>query len=180
MAMRLNLGCGSDYRDGWLNVDSDPDVRADMHCDMVYVDLPPASVSQVVAHHSFEHVPTGLLPMWLGGIARACLPDATVEIWTPHYTSISAHAPFHHSRWCVQSFDALATFPSLRPFPFTVERIELHFWKEGTRYWLSPLRLERLNANWFWNLGQCRGWQRMWERFNVFGFDEIYYRLRRV
>jgi O-antigen biosynthesis protein len=31
--MKVNLGCGPDYREGWVNVDRDPEVRADVHAD---------------------------------------------------------------------------------------------------------------------------------------------------
>lgn len=34
MVKRLNLGCGTDYRDGWVNVDLDKKVRADLRFDL--------------------------------------------------------------------------------------------------------------------------------------------------
>lgn len=32
--MKLNIGCGRDYREGWFNIDISPDVRADMRLDI--------------------------------------------------------------------------------------------------------------------------------------------------
>ncbi len=33
-SIRLNIGCGNDYRKGWVNIDFDKTVKADLYCDV--------------------------------------------------------------------------------------------------------------------------------------------------
>ena len=55
--MRLHLGCGTDYRDGWVNVDANPRARADLHCDIESLPaIRDASAQVVEACHVFEHL----------------------------------------------------------------------------------------------------------------------------
>jgi len=34
--MKLNLGCGTDYREGWENLDNNHNVHADIHAEMIH------------------------------------------------------------------------------------------------------------------------------------------------
>ena len=38
--MKLNLGSGNDYREGWINIDINPKLKADYYCDLENADLP--------------------------------------------------------------------------------------------------------------------------------------------
>lgn len=38
--MKLNIGCGRDYRKGWTNIDISPDVEAELHMDIRVGRLP--------------------------------------------------------------------------------------------------------------------------------------------
>lgn len=60
--VRVNLGSGPDYRPGWLNVDVDPAVRADLTCAVTdYGQLNHALTGTVVQliymKHVLEHLP---------------------------------------------------------------------------------------------------------------------------
>lgn len=56
-SLRLHLGCGGEYRDGWLNVDANPVVRADLHCSIESLPAIRDGSAQVVeACHVFEHL----------------------------------------------------------------------------------------------------------------------------
>lgn len=55
----LNLGCGNDYHEGWLNVDLSPEVKADQHFDAFSFpwDLPDSYFDQILISHLVEHIP---------------------------------------------------------------------------------------------------------------------------
>lgn len=67
--LRLHLGCGETYLDGYVNVDFSPADHpvqnaspADLHADITRLRYEPASVAEVRLHHVFEHFdrPTAL------------------------------------------------------------------------------------------------------------------------
>jgi Methyltransferase domain len=55
--LRLHLGCGTDYREGWVNVDGNPQVRADLYCSVESLPAIRDGSAQVVeACHVLEHL----------------------------------------------------------------------------------------------------------------------------
>lgn len=57
---RLNIGCGKDYREGWINIDISPGVMADMYIDAFsfpWKKLPASHFETVVVRHLVEHIP---------------------------------------------------------------------------------------------------------------------------
>lgn len=57
---KLNLGCGGDYREGFINIDASPDVRAD-YCLVIGEDLlldhfKPNTFSYILARDIIEHL----------------------------------------------------------------------------------------------------------------------------
>jgi predicted SAM-dependent methyltransferase len=59
--LRLHLGCGEQYFDGYINIDYPPSehnimqVKADVFANLLELDFPPASVDEIRLHHVFEH-----------------------------------------------------------------------------------------------------------------------------
>jgi predicted SAM-dependent methyltransferase len=87
--VRLNLGCGSDYREGWINLDQTQE-RADVGHDLTQVPWPfdHASVDWVFADQVLEHLPpkadgrdTVLLA--LGEIQRTFRPGGRLYVGVP-------------------------------------------------------------------------------------------------
>lgn len=86
LALKLNLGCGLNKLDGFVNVDKhgDPDTRVDLEA------LPwpwyDGIVGEVVLNHVLEHL--GRDPDVFIGIMkelyRVCQPDALIRIAVPH------------------------------------------------------------------------------------------------
>ena len=89
--LRLHLGCGGVYLDGYRNIDLPVSehgiqdaIRPDVHADITTLEFAPESVSEIRLHHVFEHFdrPTALRLLidwyeWLepGGILVVETPD---------------------------------------------------------------------------------------------------------
>ena len=86
--MKLNLGCGFDKRDGWLNVDSfaecDPDQMLDS--EQTPWDLPDNAFEHVRLKHVLEHVGQDftVFAAVMREIYRVTAPGGLVEIHVPH------------------------------------------------------------------------------------------------
>jgi len=88
--IKLHLGCGSDYLPGYVNLDVNPNVRADLH--MRVEDLcffPPDIVDAMESYHFFEHLSPqdarAALKEWFrilkpGGVVVLELPNLEVCI----------------------------------------------------------------------------------------------------
>ncbi|SLN20302.1 class I SAM-dependent methyltransferase [Oceanibacterium hippocampi] len=86
--MRLNLGCGSDRRDGWLNVDSQAACEPDAVVDLETLPWPwpDNAAAEVAMRHVLEHLGAET-SVYLGIIKelyRVMKPDATATITVPH------------------------------------------------------------------------------------------------
>lgn len=55
--IRLNLGCGSDILDGWVNIDLYPIDRRVVKMDVRSIDFSPGTISEIRAIDVFEHIP---------------------------------------------------------------------------------------------------------------------------
>ena len=67
--IKLHLGCGGVYLDGYRNIDLPVDehgvqdaIRPDVYADITTLEFAPESVSEIRLHHVFEHFdrPTAL------------------------------------------------------------------------------------------------------------------------
>jgi predicted SAM-dependent methyltransferase len=87
--MKLNLGCGFDRRDGWLNVDNFPECEPDRLLDIEALpwDLPTDGFELVLMKHVLEHV--GAQFDQFAGVMRELYritqPGGIVEIHVPHF-----------------------------------------------------------------------------------------------
>ena len=95
--MKLHLGCGRYYLDGYTNIDYpaaehtvQTGIKADMYCDVVTLEFDRASIEEIRLHHVFEHFPRptalALICRWrdwlkVGGILRLETPDLTGSVW---------------------------------------------------------------------------------------------------
>ena len=84
--MRLNIGCGPHYAEGWVNTDltENPHVKPDR---IVTTEHPfpfePATVTRAYAGHVLEHVPWRDCPTWLHKLALVLAEDAQVMFVGP-------------------------------------------------------------------------------------------------
>lgn len=90
--IKLNLGCGDDYKAGYVNIDIDKRIKADRHCDFVN-NLPfkDNSVDEVYCKNVFEHVPNPL--NFLNEIRRVLKKEGRAVIVTSNASYIIYHFP---------------------------------------------------------------------------------------
>src|SRR5712691_2949381 len=95
--MKLHLGCGHYYLEGYVNVDYPPadhsvqkTLRADLFRDLTTLSYPRGTVEEIRLHHVFEHfsrpVALALLCRWRdwlapGGKLRIETPDLKASAW---------------------------------------------------------------------------------------------------
>lgn len=95
--IKLHLGCGTRYLDGYINIDHPPTEHsvqqhlvADRYVDIRQLDFPASSVDEIRLHHVFEHFPRqialALLCKWVdwlkpGGVLHIETPDVMRSAW---------------------------------------------------------------------------------------------------
>jgi SAM-dependent methyltransferase len=85
--MKLNLGCGNDYQEGYINCDWTDKVKVDKIVDLekplkMFKD---DSVDEVVCNHVLEHI-NNFIPL-MHELYRVCKKDSTINIKTPFYSA---------------------------------------------------------------------------------------------
>lgn len=106
--LRLHLGCGEQYLDGYINIDFPPsehsvmNVKADICADIVTLEFPPNSVDEIRLHHVFEHfnrvTALALLIKWHQWLKRG----GKLHIETPDLMG-SAQTLLSNASWKVKS-----------------------------------------------------------------------------
>jgi predicted SAM-dependent methyltransferase len=83
--MKINLGCGNQKEEGFVNLDMDPSVNPDIVYDIQDI-LPfdDGTVSEVRAYHIFEHIGDKFFDL-MCEIYRVCCNGAIVDVRVPHH-----------------------------------------------------------------------------------------------
>lgn len=86
--MKLNLGCGFNKLDGFVNVDKFDTCRPDLVMDLEVTpwQFETSAAEEVVFNHSLEHMgqETGTFLAMIKELYRVCKPGAKVQINVPH------------------------------------------------------------------------------------------------
>lgn len=108
--MKLNLGCGRDYREGWVNVDHP---KSNVTTDMVWdfdkdpSFLPDDTVEHSEGSHVLEHLHHPLF--FMQELWKITKPGGTAVFKLPYGSSDDAWSdPTHTRPWFVDSFDCFA------------------------------------------------------------------------
>mgnify|MGYP003394733203 CR=1 FL=1 len=85
--MKLNLGCGQEKLDGYINIDSEPLVKPDLVFDFVAAPLPyeKESIDEVVMFHTIEHIRKASHPLILKRIHHVLKPEGRLTISYPEF-----------------------------------------------------------------------------------------------
>lgn len=82
--IRLNLGCGDQQPDGWMNVDKEPSFKPGTLCDVRQgLLLADDSVDYAVAHHSLQQFTHDELPGVVAEVRRVLKPGAVFRVTVP-------------------------------------------------------------------------------------------------
>lgn len=98
--MRLNLGCGEDYREGWVNVDVADSVDPDVVFDIAEGDWPwdDGEVDAIEALHVLEHLSPDALRRAMSEAARVLAPGRPLTARVPLGVN-GLTDPDHRSHW---------------------------------------------------------------------------------
>ncbi len=142
---RLNLGCGTDIRPGWVNLDSTRDIPGvDVLHDLDRLPLPfgDDTFAQILAQDVLEHLADPVAT--LRDLHRILNPGGRLAIRVPHFTSRNNYIdPTHRTRFAIEWFDFFVSGSRRRmerPYYFdfafsrlTAERITF----EGASLWTA-------------------------------------------
>ena len=153
--MKLHIGCGQRYLDGYVNIDYPPENHsvqmtsvADEYHDIRTLCYSSGSISEVRSHHVFEHfrrpVACGLLGAWnrwleSGGMVRIEVPDLkkTALIFLNPFASEKARAVAerhlfgsHEAEWAAhyEGYTADLLSGMVRLFGFSVDDVRYNSW----------------------------------------------------
>jgi predicted SAM-dependent methyltransferase len=106
-ALRLHLGCGAAYLDGYVNIDYPLDHHsvltravADVFADILELSFPPSSVDEIRLHHVFEHFPRAESIALVAGWRSWLKPEALLRLEVPDFvrTALAALNPFNSQK----------------------------------------------------------------------------------
>lgn len=115
---KLNLGCGTDIRAGWINLDIAPLPGVDVVHDLKILPLPfeNETFDYVVCNDILEHF-LDYVPL-LSELHRVMKKGGIIEIKVPHYTYSRAYADPTHLRYFSLELFEFFTKNTTRPYYF--------------------------------------------------------------
>ncbi|MFC1760773.1 methyltransferase domain-containing protein [Planctomycetota bacterium] len=101
--MKLNLGSGADYREGWVNLDKG-NCNKDVDHDLEDLPLPFADSCADEIHmiQVLEHISRDRFVDFMREIHRIAKPNALVVITCPYYLSKNAFTDFTHKNFMTE------------------------------------------------------------------------------
>lgn len=97
--MKLNLGCGNDYREGYINCDCTNDIKIDEFVDLekpldMFEDN---SIDEIICFHVLEHI-KDIVPL-IHELHRISKGGSLIKIKTPFYSSWGQYNDPTHVRF---------------------------------------------------------------------------------
>lgn len=183
--IKLNLGCGLDYKNGWINVDFNKEVKADVYHDLDKFPYPfkDRQFEVILLDNTLEHVKD--IFKCIDELWRISKPNAQILIYTPHFSGIYASKHLaHYHQFGIGSFDIYKKVSGLDSgfngerygkarFEIIKQKL-IYFHHKG-----AEMRfLSKIPINWMFNFS--RMWQLFLEKFSFLRFDEVYYELKTI
>jgi predicted SAM-dependent methyltransferase len=150
---KLNLGCGNDYREGYINVDIG-NCKKDVEHDLEVFPYPfnDNQFYEIVMIHCIEHISRENFPKLVKELHRIATSQCNIFIEAPYYLSRNAFTDFTHKNFMTEeSFGYFDVSHPLRKlghvygfdFEFnvhvTLDRDRLHP-EVNVKYKLNPIK----------------------------------------
>ncbi|MHA1383253.1 MAG: class I SAM-dependent methyltransferase [Candidatus Helarchaeota archaeon] len=177
MSKKLNLGCGNDYREGWINIDINPEVKTDLIVDLEKpLPFPNNYFSYILADNTLEHIKN--IFQLIDELWRVSKPNAIIEIYVPHFTGIYATKHLaHYHQFGIDSFNIYQVNDVFNKERYGNARFEIEQKLIYFHHNYAVLCfLSKLPINWLFNFS--RYWQIFCEKFLPLKFDEVYFKLK--
>jgi len=174
---RINFGCGTDYRDGWINVDVAEETKwqsGDRKPDIVIsantssLPFESGSVDYVLLDNVIEHIPVEKVHGLLEELRRILKEGGILEMYAPHFKGIGVKYLEHVRGYGINSFWFWHQY-------FDVKQ-ELLLASRSRCSGFSSVRFVN-KFNFLFN-GSIF-WQQLCEKFVTGGFEEIHYIMRK-
>jgi len=143
--MKLHLGCGNDYKKGYINCDISKEVNPDKIVDLEKkLPFEDNSVDEIIAYHVFEHVSN--FTQLMHEIRRVCKKNALTKIKTPFFSAWGQYNDPTHVRF-------------FTPFTFNYFRKNNYSHEVGANEDMFEIKTAKINygigksskLNWFMN-----------------------------
>ena len=103
--MKINLGCGMDKQEGYINIDNRPEMEPDIIADILDMPFENDSVDEVRAFDVLEHIAIGSTIPAINEIFRVLKHDGIFQHHTPSTDGRGAFQdPTHVSFWNANSW----------------------------------------------------------------------------
>ena len=152
--LKVNVGCGNEPFPGWINLDLDPGVRADIQWDVTDgLPFPDDSCAFLYSEHFLEHIPVQQGVQFLTECRRSLQPGGVVRIGMPCVHDVVRQ--YYENIWAKQ--------PWLEKYGYTwiktrAEYINIGF-RDWGHQWLYDLEeLERRLREAGFNRIESAGW----------------------
>lgn len=106
--IKLNLGCGQDYREGWVNADvrlpniynkyNKNKIDKEINLELFPYPFKDNEFDYIYCYHVLEHIGKLNMEDFFNEIWRILKPHGTINISVPHFSSWNAYA-FDHKRF---------------------------------------------------------------------------------
>jgi hypothetical protein len=87
--LKVHIGCGKDYKDGYLNIDSFPYAKADVISNVMDIYFKPNSVSEFVMYHFIEHLNRFEAEKFLSNLYKSLLSNGLLIIECPDVIKVA-------------------------------------------------------------------------------------------
>jgi hypothetical protein len=170
--MKLHLGCGQRYFEGYVNIDYPPDRHtvqtrsiADLQTDLLGLRYAQRSIDEIRLHHVFEHFPRHIACALLAGWQTWLKHDGVLRIEVPDLvlTGLAAINPFlsirrrciaerhlfgsHEAKWAAhkESYSAAGLRRLVEAYGFAIARVNRNSWRGTYNFDLTATKSRTLS-----------------------------------
>ena len=95
MNIRINLGCGADYKPGWINIDSRESYKSELNKDFTELEYLEGTVDEILASHSFSYLTYDEAIKMINKCYKWLKVGGRVEIRVPDFVELVAGVHFY-------------------------------------------------------------------------------------